>query len=120
MATAELVDAVKALSLDNPDMGVKKIAAAVKAQGLTAGAKEVRTALAEIKAASSPAVSPSKSPVKAESDAAEAAAPVESARQQKVRERRVRKSGQSYSAIGSARLERRPPRSGFRRIWSSF
>ena len=88
MATAELVDAVKALSLDNPDMGVKKIAAAVKAQGLTAGAKEVRTALAEIKAASSPAVSPSKSPVKAESDAAEAAAPVESARQQKVRERR--------------------------------
>ena len=28
MATAELVDAVKALSLDNPDMGVKKIAAA--------------------------------------------------------------------------------------------
>ena len=90
MASAQLIDAVKALRLENPEIGVKKIAASVKAQGL-GGAKEVRQALAEIKAAedaASPAVSPSKSPVK-ENEALEspAAAPVESARQQKIRER---------------------------------
>lgn len=91
MATAELIDAVNALRLENPEIGVKKIAAAVKAQGL-GGAKEVRQALADIKAAadaaSSPAVSPSKSPVKADEAAESApAAPAESARQQKMRER---------------------------------
>ncbi|MED5328734.1 MAG: hypothetical protein VYB98_05025, partial [Actinomycetota bacterium] len=39
MASAQLIDAVKALRLENPEIGVKKIAASVKAQGL-GGAKE--------------------------------------------------------------------------------
>lgn len=101
MATAELclVDAVRALTLKHPDMGAKKLVSEVKAKhpALKVGTKEVRAALAEVNAAASPAVSPSASPVKGaadvngltvvdESQAAEEA-PVESARQQKVRER---------------------------------
>lgn len=90
MAAAELIDAVKALRLENPEIGVKKIAASVKAQGL-GGAKEVRQALADIKAAedssSSPAVSPSKSPVKASEAESTPVVPAETARQQKIRER---------------------------------
>lgn len=92
MAAAELVDAVKALRLENPDIGVKKIAATVKASHPhLGGAKEVRQALAEIKAAED-AVSPAVSPVKEtpqEDKVAESApaVPVESARQQKARER---------------------------------
>ena len=90
MAAAELIDAVKALRLENPEIGVKKIAASVKARGL-GGAKEVRQALADIKAAedssSAPAVSPSKSPVKASEAESTPVAPAETARQQKMRER---------------------------------
>ncbi len=90
MAAADLIEAVKALRLENPEIGVKKIAASVKAQGL-GGAKEVKQALADIKAAedaASPAVSPSKSPGKPkEASESAPAAPAQSARQQKMRER---------------------------------
>ena len=92
MAAAELVDAVKALRLENPDIGVKKIAATVKAtHPHLGGTKEVRQALAEIKAAEA-AASPAVSPVKETSQENEVtesapAVPVESARQQKARER---------------------------------
>jgi hypothetical protein len=116
MAAAELIDAVKALRLENPEIGVKKIAASVKAQGL-GGAKEVRQALADISAAedaASPAVSPSKSPVKADEAAGSAsAAPAESARQQKMRERQEA----AAAAAAERKLRERRKRTAFSKLF---
>jgi hypothetical protein len=72
---AELLDAVRELSLQSPAMGVKKLVAAIKGRDFQCGTKEVRAALALLKAEApapvlpavspvSPAVSPSASPEK--------------------------------------------------------
>ena len=101
MASAELIAAVQQLMLEQPGLGAKKVTAAVKAShpDLKAGTKEVRAALAEVKASASPAVSPSASPTKASDGAGDGSAAEqpkeESARQAKARERREAAAAQA-------------------------
>eukprot|EP01045_Picozoa_sp_COSAG04_P012164 COSAG04_NODE_809_length_10142_cov_3.378174_17_plen_272_part_00 len=106
MASAELIAAVEQLMLEQPGLGAKKVTAAVKAShpDLKAGTKEVRAALAEVKASASPAVSPSASPTKLGDGAGDGAGDgsaaaeqpkEESARQAKARERREAAAAQA-------------------------
>ena len=101
MASAELIAAVQQLMLEQPGLGAKKVTAAVKAShpDLKAGTKEVRAALAEVKASASPAVSPSASPTKPSDGAGDGSAAEqpkeESARQAKARERREAAAAQA-------------------------
>jgi hypothetical protein len=84
-----LLVAVRELTLETPGLGVKKMVASVKGRDIQCGTKEVRAALACIKAekaeTSSPPVSPSASPAEKNAEAEAIAPKKESARQAKVR-----------------------------------
>lgn len=89
---SELLRAVRALSVASPNMGVKKMTQAVKSElspGTICGSKQVRQALGVVKKEleeSSPAVTPSASPEKADAvTVGTKSEPALSVRQQKIR-----------------------------------
>jgi hypothetical protein len=76
MATvdAELMAAVRELSLESPGMGVKKLAAAVKQRDVQCGTKEVRAALKLLKADATATTSPPVSAMDVDVEEGESAA----------------------------------------------